>query len=103
LGDHGGHSSLQAGDGGRGLSSTSAPDLPGDEGCDILSKPSASSLHQINHIDELSTRRFVRTVVETARGQPSQRESMSPLSGTISRVNEQHYEALQGAANAIGM
>ena len=40
-----------------------------DEGYDILSKPSASSLHQIQHIHELGTRGFVAEVVETVRGQ----------------------------------
>jgi hypothetical protein len=44
----------------RGIFDASAPDSPGDEGYDILSKPSAFSLHQIRHIDELGTRRFVR-------------------------------------------
>jgi hypothetical protein len=56
---------------GEGLSGASAPDLPGDDGHDILSKPSASSLHQISHIHELGTRRFVRAVRETVRGQLS--------------------------------
>jgi hypothetical protein len=69
LGEHSGRTILRDGDGGKGLSSASAPDAPGDEGYDILSKPSASSLHQIRHIHELDACRFVRAVVETVRGQ----------------------------------
>jgi hypothetical protein len=68
----------------------------------FLSNPSASSLHHIKQIHELSTRCFVRAVVETVRGQPSQRKSMTPLSATLSRVNQRHYEAPLGAARAIG-
>jgi hypothetical protein len=56
--------------GGKGLSSASALDSQGDEGYDILSNPSASSLHQIRRIHELGTRGFVRAVVERVRGQP---------------------------------
>jgi hypothetical protein len=65
LGEHGGRTILRSGDGEKGLSSASAPDSPGDEGFDILSKPSASSLHQIQHIHALGIRRYVRAVVET--------------------------------------
>jgi hypothetical protein len=72
------------------------------QGYEILSKPSASSLHQIQHIYErvpvVSSQRWSKTV----RGQPSQRKSMSPLSATISPVNKQHYEGLLRAANAVG-
>ena len=100
-GEHGGRTILRAGNG-KELSSASAPDSPDDEGYDILSNPSASSLHHIKQIHELSTRCFVRAVVETVRGQPSQRKSMTPLSATFSRVNERHYEAPLGAARAIG-
>lgn len=45
-----------------GLSSASASDSPSDEGDDILSKLSASSIHQITHIYEADTRRFVAAV-----------------------------------------
>jgi hypothetical protein len=69
LGENGGRTTLQAGDGRKGLSSTSAPDSPDDEGYDILWKPSASSLHQIRHIHDLRTRRFVAEV--EVRDQPS--------------------------------
>jgi hypothetical protein len=47
-----------AGDCGKGLSNASAHDSPADEDYDILSKLSASSLHQMMHIHELDTRRF---------------------------------------------
>jgi len=46
----------------KGLSRPSPRDSPVDEGCDILSKLSASSLHQMMHIRELDTRRFVAAV-----------------------------------------
>jgi hypothetical protein len=47
-----------AGDCGKGLSNASAHDSPADEDYDILSKLSASSLHQMMHIHEPDTRRF---------------------------------------------
>jgi hypothetical protein len=101
LGERGGCTILLVGDVGEGLSSASASNSPGDEGNDILSKPSASSLHQIRHINELAIGRFVAEVVETVRGQPQQQKSVGPSSATVSRVNKQHYEALIRAANAI--
>ena len=42
-----------------GIVETFATDSPSDEGYDILSKLSASSLHQMMHIHEPDTRRFV--------------------------------------------
>ena len=41
---------------------TFARDSPDDEGSDILSKLSASSLHQMMHIHEAGTHRFVAAV-----------------------------------------
>jgi hypothetical protein len=85
-----------------GIVERSGTRFAGDEGYEILSKPSASSLHQIQHIHEpvpvVSSQRWSKNV----RGQPSQRKFMSPLSATISPVNKQHYEGLLRAANAVG-
>jgi hypothetical protein len=54
----------QAGDVGKGLSIASAPYSPNYQEDDILSKPSASSLHQIKQMHELGCSPFPPAVVE---------------------------------------
>ena len=57
--EHGDRTISRTGDGGKGLSIASAPYSPNYQEDDILSKPSASLLHQIKQIHELGLRRFV--------------------------------------------
>ena len=69
--EHGDRTISRTGDGGKGLSIASAPYSPNYQEDDILSKPSASLLHQIKQIHELGARRFPPAVVEMVRGQRS--------------------------------